>query len=338
MFNFPGAPRTDPVSWAFPAEDAHRAMALAGSVGAIAGSTDGGSSWTPMPHIRVPEALSVAVGGSDRQTRMAVTGNGVPNDWTNAVEQGPFKTSSHLLVHADQASRTFSASVDAAPASQITWGKLPAPTVIFAPSSGGVIRFPDGMLLATVFVWIVPPVTADGHKAVMGKPWFPRFGPNPGLTPCACPAHGPPNNHTCSACPTWGQCCNNSVVAYISRDNGSSFEYRGVVADKASVNTLAGYSGEGPNENAVALLGDNRTVICIMRRDSAVSARAHADVQDLTIVTAVARRECKAGTVIGLSTPRHQSRPTPSRSRQIEVAAGSSRSRPPSCARVALEP
>ena len=50
----------------------------------------------------------------------------------------------------------------------------------------------------------------------------------------------------------------------------------GVVADKISVNTQAGYSGEGPNENAVALLGDNKTVICIMRRDSAVSARAHA--------------------------------------------------------------
>ncbi len=45
----------------------------------------------------------------------------------------------------------------------------------------------------------------------------------------------------------------------------------GVVADKISVNTQAGYSGEGPNENAVALLGDNKTVICIMRRDSAVS-------------------------------------------------------------------
>ena len=44
----------------------------------------------------------------------------------------------------------------------------------------------------------------------------------------------------------------------------------GVVADKISVNTQAGYSGEGPNENAVALLGDNKTVICIMRRDSAV--------------------------------------------------------------------
>ena len=45
----------------------------------------------------------------------------------------------------------------------------------------------------------------------------------------------------------------------------------GVVADKISVNTQAGYSGEGPNENAVALLGDNKTVICIMRRDSAAS-------------------------------------------------------------------
>ena len=51
----------------------------------------------------------------------------------------------------------------------------------------------------------------------------------------------------------------------------------GVVADKISVNTQAGYSGEGPNENAVALLGDNKTVICIMRRDSAVSARTHPD-------------------------------------------------------------
>jgi hypothetical protein len=47
--------------------------------------------------------------------------------------------------------------------------------------------------------------------------------------------------------------------------------WAGVVADKISVNTQAGYSGEGPNENAVALLGDNKTVICIMRRDSAVS-------------------------------------------------------------------
>jgi len=83
VFNFPGAPRSDPVSWGFPAEDARTAMALAGSVsgGAWAGSTDGGSSWT-RTHIQVPEALSVAVGGSDRQTRMAVTGNGVPNGWT----------------------------------------------------------------------------------------------------------------------------------------------------------------------------------------------------------------------------------------------------------------
>ena len=29
VFNFPGAPRSDPVSWGFPAEDARTAMALA---------------------------------------------------------------------------------------------------------------------------------------------------------------------------------------------------------------------------------------------------------------------------------------------------------------------
>jgi hypothetical protein len=195
---------------------------------------------------------------------MPLTGNGVPNDWTS-VAQGPFTTSSRALVSANFTSRTFTSAVTNAN-QQVTWGPLPAPTVIFSPSSGGIVRFPDdGMLFATVFVQFVPPVTADGHRARMGEPWFPAYGPNPGATPCACPAY--PFN--CSGCPHWGQCCNASVVSYVSTDNGFTFEYRGVVANKASLNDQAGYSGEGPNENAVALLPDNKTLLCIMRRDSA---------------------------------------------------------------------
>ena len=268
VLNFPGAPRTDPVSWSFPDPhgDAKRSMVLAGKAGAVVASTYGGSSWRPAPGVDVPEALSILIGSTHQQTMMPLTGSGVPNDYTSGVTQGPFTTSSHTMVHANSTTRTFTSAVNAKPDQQVTWGRLPAPTVIFAPSSGGIVRFPDdGMLLATVFVWFVPPVTADGHRAQMGQPWFPAYGPNPGIRPCACPSY--PFN--CSGCPHWGQCCNASVVSYVSTDNGFTFEYRGVVANKASVNNQAGFSGEGPNENAVALLPDNNTLICVMRRDSA---------------------------------------------------------------------
>ena len=47
VLNNPGAPRTDPLSWSFPAQHANRSMVLAGSVGALFSSTDGGSRWSP---------------------------------------------------------------------------------------------------------------------------------------------------------------------------------------------------------------------------------------------------------------------------------------------------
>ena len=82
VLNFPGAPRTDPVSWSFPGsdDDANHSMVLAGSVGAVAASTDGGWSWRPAPNLHVPEALSIPT----RQTMMSLTGGGVPNDWRGA--------------------------------------------------------------------------------------------------------------------------------------------------------------------------------------------------------------------------------------------------------------
>ena len=148
VLNNPGAPRTDPLSWSFPAQHANRSMVLAGSVGALFTSTDGGSRWRPAPHgFLVPEVLSAAA-DPGQQTRMALTGNGVPNDWTYKVSQGPFTTTSHLQVHANRTSSAFSSSVLAGPHQQVTWGRLPAPTVIFSPTSGGIARFPDGMLIA----------------------------------------------------------------------------------------------------------------------------------------------------------------------------------------------
>ena len=100
VLNFPGAPRTNPVSWSFtgPQDDADSSMVLAGSAGAVAASTDGGSSWRPAPKLHVPEALSIPSSPTDSRTRMPLTGNGVPNDWTS-VAQGPFTTSSRALVY-----------------------------------------------------------------------------------------------------------------------------------------------------------------------------------------------------------------------------------------------
>ena len=51
VFNFPGAPRSDPVSWGFPAEDVRTAMALAGS-----------DSAAPRPSLKRPVAGCPASG------------------------------------------------------------------------------------------------------------------------------------------------------------------------------------------------------------------------------------------------------------------------------------
>ena len=248
--NFPESPRVDPHSWSFPTGEAgsgNSTMVLAGSAAEHLGSTDGGTTWQSTA-VSLTGLMSVALNmAGNVGTRKTLTGNGVPDGWLPAVSQGPFVMSSSVLVKADRKTGQF--STGASPHS-VSWGRLPAPTVIFAPSSGGITRYPDGMLLATVFVQFVPPVTPDGHVATIGKPWFPQKE----QVPCSCPYP-----YNCTECPSWAQCCNASVVAYSSTDEGTTFKYRGVVADKPTVNTQLGYSAEGMNENAVTLLPDNRT-------------------------------------------------------------------------------
>ena len=58
-------------------------------------------------------------------------------------------------------------------------------------------------------------------------------------------------------------CCNNSVVAFVSED-GLAWRYSAAVAPYDA----AKYSGmEGPNECALVLLRDNRTLFAVMRVD-----------------------------------------------------------------------
>jgi hypothetical protein len=55
-----------------------------------------------------------------------------------------------------------------------------------------------------------------------------------------------------------------SVTAFRSRDGGYGWDYAGTILD------AAGYpqSEEGPNQNDLVLLADNRTLMCVMRVDS----------------------------------------------------------------------
>jgi hypothetical protein len=225
IVNYPKAARVDPQSWSFPSGNAgsgNKTMVLAGSTSALKGSTDGGSSWRPvdihLPDGGAPLSIALDAEGSvgafadEGFTRKTLTGNGVPDFWLGKVSQGPFKTRSYTIIHTNRSSGSFSTTVDENPNNQVTWGRLPAPTVIFSPSSGGITRYPDGMLLATVNVWFVPPVTEDGHVATMGQPWFPK----PSIRPCICPWP-----YNCSSCPNWAQNGNGSIVAYTCVQTGN---------------------------------------------------------------------------------------------------------------------
>ena len=265
VMNFPGSPRVDPASWSFPSGEAgsgNSTMVLAGSASEHLGSTDGGRSWRATGGVDLdglPMSVALNMTGNVG-TRKTLAGNGVPDGWLDKVSQGPFVMSNSVLISADRSSGHFSTGTGVSANNRVSWGRLPAPIVSFEPSSGGITRYPDGMLLATVVVQFVPPMTPDGHVAIIGKPWFPQKR----QMPCSCPWP-----YNCTECPSWAQCCNASVVAYTSTDEGTSFQYRGVVADKPTVNKQLGYSAEGMNENDLTLLPDNQTAICIMRRDSA---------------------------------------------------------------------
>ncbi len=55
-----------------------------------------------------------------------------------------------------------------------------------------------------------------------------------------------------------------SVIAFRSRDDGYTWDYAGVILDAAQVPK----SEEGPNENDLVLLADNRTIMCVVRLDA----------------------------------------------------------------------
>mmetsp|Transcript_64318 Transcript_64318/g.140021 ORF Transcript_64318/g.140021 Transcript_64318/m.140021 type:complete len:324 (-) Transcript_64318:320-1291(-) len=120
----------------------------------------------------------------------------------------------------------------------VHWVGLPFQTLLFSIESGGVTALPDGTLIATVVTWPAP------------------------SPPSPSPYPTPP-----------GPCCNGTVVVYASTDQGMTWQFRAVVADKASVGTE-----EGPNENNIVTLKDGKTLWLIIRVDGGDGVPDHPHV------------------------------------------------------------
>lgn len=64
---------------------------------------------------------------------------------------------------------------------------------------------------------------------------------------------------------------NTSIVGFRSTDGGNTFTYLGPIANSTSYLT----SDEGPNENSLTLLSDNRTILCLFRMDAGDGPATH---------------------------------------------------------------
>ncbi len=106
------------------------------------------------------------------------------------------------------------------------WSGLPHFASEFCTDCGQGVQLPDGSFVYIVVVQLMPDWEPKDHSKAL-------------------------------------PCCNNSVVAYVSKD-GQSWEYTSAVAPY----DVAKYNGmEGPNECALVLLRDNRTLFAVMRVD-----------------------------------------------------------------------
>eukprot|EP00039_Didymoeca_costata_P030433 m.29518 g.29518 ORF g.29518 m.29518 type:complete len:419 (+) comp8110_c0_seq1:134-1390(+) len=117
-----------------------------------------------------------------------------------------------------------------------TWAETPHPIVLLAPESGGVSRMSNGGLIATPWIWY-------SNEAI----------PKPGSV-----------------------CCNGSVVAYVSEDNGATWQFKSTIASKQHMGGFP--SEEGPNENDVVLLKDGKTILCVIRKDGGDGVPDHRHV------------------------------------------------------------
>ena len=221
------ATRGDPVAVSWPAARADDAIVLCSANGTLRLSTSGGRSFDSR-EMRVGGLTESPVG---HDTLRTIFGSGVPQGYLVAPAAGPWATRTVWFYHVDRVAKNVTFHTDTAAGSQAHWEAPPREVIMFNLGSGGVAALDSSGLnyLATAAV---------------------RYGTKelPGAT------------HR-------GHCCNDTVLTYLTSDGGKHWRYHSTIATKQSINAAGFPSQEGPNENDLVLLPDNKTLFCVIRRD-----------------------------------------------------------------------
>ena len=128
-------------------------------------------------------------------------------------------------------------------AERISWSGLPTPTMSFTLYSGSIISLANGQYGKAATVCNNPVPSASRPY---GCTLVPRHDPSTGKL-------------------VWG--ARNLSVWWFTSDNARHWRYTSVVSSTAQCQALGLAAEEGPNEPAVSLLADSKTLLAIMRRD-----------------------------------------------------------------------
>ena len=255
--------RRDPIMLSFPSvsssTNANAAHVLCSGVvnnkSTYVESNNGGLTWTPASKSVADASYGWSVGVG--QTTGSISGSvgGIPSGYLKNESQ---MTGPWKATHRliYSINNTDSTIAVTDEAKSTFWQSLPNPVGLLAFDSGGVTWLGGTTYIATVWVWY-----SDVPLEVN---------------------HGNP-------------CCNGSVVAYISNDNGKNWQFQSEIASKKSINEMVNTGGatwsisqEGPNENDVVLLKDGVTLLCVMRIDGGDGVPNHTHVPYL-LATSVDR-------------------------------------------------
>ena len=255
------ASRRDPILLSFPSalptSDPDKAHVLCTGVinnkSTYVESSDGGITWSAASQSVASASYGFSV--DTGQNNISGSVNGIPNGYIKNISlmTGPWKTKDRLVYSINEIDNTIIVTKETEKVILPFWEATPNSVGLLAFDSGGVTFLGGTSYMATIWVWYSDiPLNVN---------------------------HGNP-------------CCNGSVVAYISNDNGLNWNFQSEIASKQSINEKSqgkwSLSQEGPNENDVVLLKDGVTIMCVIRIDGGDGVPNHSHVPYL-LVTSVDR-------------------------------------------------
>ena len=234
--------------------------------GTVQLSTESGKHWSTLPGVSEKLLCQQAPGGaavgrclglftalpllgnaSGGSSGLTLTSVGAVPDfyvyWQGKLPRDNFIQSTVYTVTLDADRRSLKLrDVAGAP---IAYRGLPWPVYQFMSTSGTVFARADGSVMQSVIVWYDKNQSGSGGSASGGGGR--RVGSGTGRSP-------------------WpGPCCNNSIAMFEWVPRGREFRFLSTAVSSETVHDL-GYE-EGACENSVVLLGDQKTLLMVLRVD-----------------------------------------------------------------------